>query len=246
MTSPLFRPFATKSLSLPNRLVMAPMTRSKSPGSIPGADVAAYYRRRAEGGVGLIVTEGTTVDRPAASNDTNVPDFHSPAALAGWRRVVEEVHAAGGKIAPQIWHVGSARGQGPDWTPLGRVDSPSGLVAPGKPKYEPMTEEDIADTIAAFGRSARAARELGFDAVESHMGHGYLLNQFISPLSNKRRGEFGGCAEDRARFPAEVLATRSRDAAAPTFSPDGLYFLGPVYDAAWGLPSRTAAYDALP
>ena len=84
MTSPLFRPFASKKLSLANRLVMAPMTRSKSPDSIPGADVAAYYRRRAEGGVGLIITEGTTVDRPAASNDTNVPDFHSPASLAGW------------------------------------------------------------------------------------------------------------------------------------------------------------------
>ncbi|HAF81259.1 MAG TPA: 12-oxophytodienoate reductase, partial [Brevundimonas sp.] len=174
----LFRPFTVKGLTLPNRIVMAPMTRSFSPNGIPTSDVAGYYRRRAEGGVGLIVTEGTVVERPAARNDVDVPVFHGE-ALPHWKTVVDEVHAAGGLIAPQIWHVGSARGQGADWTPLGKVDSPSGLTSPGKAKYEPMTEEDVADTIAAFGRSARAARELGFDAVEIHGAHGYLIAQFF-------------------------------------------------------------------
>ena len=201
----LFRPFTIKGLTLPNRIVMAPMTRSFSPGGIPTSDVAAYYRRRAEGRVGLIVTEGTVVERPAARNDANVPVFHG-GALPEWKKVVDEVHAAGGRIAPQIWHVGAARGSGEDWSPLGRVDSPSGLVAPGKEKYEAMTEEDIADTIAAFGRSARAARDLGFDAAEIHAAHGYLIDQFYWQGLNARGDRWGGpTIAERARFGVEVV-----------------------------------------
>jgi 2,4-dienoyl-CoA reductase-like NADH-dependent reductase (Old Yellow Enzyme family) len=201
----LFRPFTIKGLTLPNRFVMAPMTRSFSPDGIPGEGVPGYYRRRAEGGVGLIVTEGTVVDRPAARNDAAVPVFHGE-AIPEWSKVVSEVHAAGGLIAPQIWHVGSARGTGEQWSPLGRVDSPSGLVAPDKPKYEAMTDEDIADTIAAFGRSARHARELGFDAVEIHGAHGYLIDQFFWSGTNIRGDGWGGqTIKDRARFGAEVV-----------------------------------------
>ena len=201
----LFRPFTVKSLTLPNRIVMAPMTRSFSPNGVPTEDVAAYYRRRAEGGVGLIVTEGTVVERPAARNDVQVPFFHG-AALPEWRKVVEEVHAAGGKIAPQIWHVGSARGQGAEWTPEGPVDSPSGMTAPGKVKYPPMTDEDIADTISAFGKSARAAKDLGFDAVEIHGAHGYLIDQFFWNGLNGREDAWGGSSiADRNRFGVEVV-----------------------------------------
>jgi 2,4-dienoyl-CoA reductase-like NADH-dependent reductase (Old Yellow Enzyme family) len=201
----LFRPFTVKNLTLPNRIVMAPMTRSFSPGGIPTSDVAGYYRRRAEGGVGLIVTEGTVVERPAARNDAAVPVFHGD-ALPQWRKVVDEVHAAGGLIAPQIWHVGSARGQGAEWEPLGKVDAPSGLVAPGKQKYEPMTDEDIADTIAAFGASARAAKDIGFDAVEIHGAHGYLIDQFFWPGLNARDDRWGGPSiAERARFGVEVV-----------------------------------------
>jgi 2,4-dienoyl-CoA reductase-like NADH-dependent reductase (Old Yellow Enzyme family) len=201
----LFRPFTIKTLTLPNRIVMAPMTRSFSPGGIPTDDVAAYYRRRAEGGVGLIVTEGTVVERPAARNDAAVPVFHGQ-ALPEWKKVVDEVHACGGLIAPQIWHVGSARGQGADWQPLGTVDSPSGLVAPGKQKYEPMSEEDIADTISAYGRSARAARDLGFDAVEIHGAHGYLIDQFFWGGLNTRQDQWGGPSiAERSRFGVEVV-----------------------------------------
>jgi len=201
----LFRPFQVKSLKLPNRIVMAPMTRSFSPGGVPTSDVAAYYRRRAEGGVGLIVTEGTVVERPAARNDAKVPVFHGE-ALPEWKKVVDEVHAVGGLIAPQIWHVGSARGQGAEWEPLGKVDSPSGFVAPGKQKYEPMTEEDVADTIGAFARSARAAKDLGFDAVELHGAHGYLIDQFFWGGVNARADKWGGpTIADRNRFGVEVV-----------------------------------------
>lgn len=201
----LFQPFQVKSLKMPNRIVMAPMTRSFSPGGIPTDDVAGYYRRRAEGGVGLIVTEGTVVDRPAARNDANVPVFHGE-ALPQWKKVVDEVHAAGGLIAPQLWHVGSARGQGKDWQPLGKIDSPSGFSTPGNRNLEPMTEEDIADTIAAFGRAARATRDLGFDAVEIHAAHGYLIDQFFWSGLNDRTDRWGGpTIADRARFGVEVV-----------------------------------------
>jgi 2,4-dienoyl-CoA reductase-like NADH-dependent reductase (Old Yellow Enzyme family) len=201
----LFRPFTLKGLTLPNRIVMAPMTRSFSPNGIPSEGVPGYYRRRAEGDVGLIITEGTVVERPAARNDAAVPVFHGE-ALPEWRKVVDQVHAAGGLIAPQIWHVGAARGQGENWEPLGKVDSPSGLAGLGKPKYEAMTDEDIADTIAAFGRSARAARELGFDAVEIHGAHSYLIDQFFWNVLNVRTDKWGGATiGERSRFGAEVV-----------------------------------------
>ncbi|WP_459621401.1 oxidoreductase, partial [Burkholderia sp. 3C] len=112
MTSPLFQPFDRARLALRNRIVMAPMTRRRSPGGVPGADVAAYYRSRAAGGVGLIVTEGVTVDRPAASFDANIPNLHDAASRAGWRAVVDGVHAEGARIAAQLWHVGLQRGAG--------------------------------------------------------------------------------------------------------------------------------------
>ena len=100
----LFTPFAIGRLTLPNRIVMAPMTRNFSPGNVPDEHVAAYYRRRAENGVGLIVTEGTVIDHQASTDSVRVPRFYGADALAGWSRVVAAVHAAGGRIFPQIWH----------------------------------------------------------------------------------------------------------------------------------------------
>ncbi|MEA2259859.1 MAG: hypothetical protein QOJ51_2684 [Acidobacteriaceae bacterium] len=100
--SALFEPFHIKSLSLKNRIVMAPMTRSSAPGGVPGETNAAYYRRRVENDVGLILSEGTVIDRPAARNEAGIPFFHGEAALVGWQHVIEEVHAAGGKMGPQI------------------------------------------------------------------------------------------------------------------------------------------------
>src|ERR1700686_5624949 len=101
----LFAPFACKSMKLPNRVVMAPMTRSQSPGGVAGEDVAAYYARRAAAGVGLIVSEGTGVARPASLNDPDIPRFHGEAELDAWKEVADAVHAAGGLMAPQLWHV---------------------------------------------------------------------------------------------------------------------------------------------
>jgi 2,4-dienoyl-CoA reductase-like NADH-dependent reductase (Old Yellow Enzyme family) len=202
----LFSPFTIKGLTLPNRFVMAPMTRSLAPDGIPGDAQAEYYRRRAAGGVGLILTEGTVIDRPASRSDPGIPLFHGQAALAGWGDVVKAVHAAGGRIGPQIWHTGSTRGVGNDWEPPAPVESPSGLFAPERPRGVAMTEEDIADTVAAFARAAADAKRLGFDIVELHGAHGYLIDQFFWSGTNTRSDAFGGATiAERARFAAEAV-----------------------------------------
>ena len=119
-TDVLFQPLKIGSLELPNRLVMAPMTRSFAPEGIPGEANAAYYRRRAEGGVGLILSEGTVVDRPASRNDPNVPFFHGEAPLAGWQQVIDAVHSAGGRMGPQLWHTVQPRAMPPTGCPRPR------------------------------------------------------------------------------------------------------------------------------
>jgi 2,4-dienoyl-CoA reductase-like NADH-dependent reductase (Old Yellow Enzyme family) len=199
----LFKPFEFKSLKLPNRVVMAPMTRSFSPGGVATDDVAAYYRRRAENQVGLIITEGTGVARPASLNDANIPRFHGDKELAAWKKVVEEVHAAGGLIAPQLWHVGSAQGK----DKLGKVDSPSGISKAGGEQFTtPMTDEDVADTIKAFADAAANAKLLGFDAIELHGAHGYLIDQFFWNGTNVRDDHLNGpTIGERSKFAAEIL-----------------------------------------
>jgi 2,4-dienoyl-CoA reductase-like NADH-dependent reductase (Old Yellow Enzyme family) len=156
----LFRPFQLGSLSLANRIVMAPMTRTFAPEGVPGPTNAAYYRRRAEGGVGLILSEGTVINRPSSRNEPAIPFFHGEAALAGWKSVIDAVHDAGGKMGPQIWHTGSTAGAS-GWEPADPVESPSGLLAPGTPRGEAMSEEAIADTVAAFARAAATPSSSG-------------------------------------------------------------------------------------
>ena len=208
---PLFRPFVSEKLTLSNRIVMAPMTRSFSPGGVPGADVADYYARRAEGQVGLIVTEGTVIDRPGAANDPAVPHFHGEAALEGWARVVDAVHARGGKIAPQLWHVGSAiNALNRDET---NAESPSGLYKPGRPFGHEMSVADIESAIAGYATAAADARRIGFDAVELHGAHGYLIDQFQWDGTNQRPDIWG---TDRSRFAREVVAA-VRAAIGPDF-----------------------------
>ncbi len=215
MTSPLFAPFKAGAFALPNRIVMAPMTRSKSPGGVPGEDVAAYYARRAASGVGLIITEGTTVGRGGASNDPNIPNFHRPDSLAGWKRVADAVHAAGGKIAPQIWHQGIIRHPGTGPEPDAKTDSPSGHTG-HKQVAEPMSARDIADTVQAFADAAAASMRLGFDAVELHGAHGYLIDQFFWDRTNLRGDTYGGALPERTRFAADIVRA-VRAATAPDY-----------------------------
>jgi 2,4-dienoyl-CoA reductase-like NADH-dependent reductase (Old Yellow Enzyme family) len=215
-TTSLFQPFKHGSLSLPNRIVMAPMTRSFAPNGVPGPDVAAYYKRRAEHAVGLIITEGTVIAHPAAANDPQVPNFHGPDALAGWAAVVQAVHASGGKIAPQLWHTGILRRLGSQPNPGIPPIAPSGISRPGKKVVEPMTERDIADVIAAFAQGAADARRLGFDAIELHGAHGYLIDQFFWDQTNIRADHYGGDRLARTTFAAEIVRA-CRRATSPDF-----------------------------
>jgi 2,4-dienoyl-CoA reductase-like NADH-dependent reductase (Old Yellow Enzyme family) len=187
----LFEPFHLRGLTLRNRIVMAPMTRAKSPGRIPGPDVAQYYRRRAEGGVGLIVTEGTYVPHAGAGFSPSVPNFHGEESLAGWARVLREVHAAGGKIFPQLWHVG-------------RMIQPNETATSDAVGVE-MPQSEIDRVVAAYGEAAASAKRLGFDGLEIHGAHGYLIDQFFWSGTNHRTDAYGGSIAARTRFAAEVI-----------------------------------------
>ena len=202
--APLFTPFKLKNLTLPNRIVMAPMTRSKSPNQVPGEDVAAYYARRAEGGVGLIITEGVAPDHPVALSDANVPNFHGD-ALDGWAKVLAAVKAKGGLIMPQLWHTGLMRKPGAGPNPHLPSVGPSGLFKPGKKITEPMTSAEIDEVIAGYATSSRHAEELGFDGVEVHGAHGYLIDQFFWEGTNERADDYGGSMVKRSQFAVEII-----------------------------------------
>lgn len=209
-------PLQVRSLSLANRIVMSPMTRTFSPSGVPNTDVADYYRRRAEGGTGLLVTEGVAIDHASSVDHPDVPRMFGRDALEGWRQVTDAVHAAGGRIIPQLWHVG------PLWGVMagGAVDPmrPSGLWGtPGVTMYSPdvverlrtptrsMTDDDIGAVINAYRGAARNAIEAGFDGIAIHGGHGYLLDSFLWADTNRRSDSWGGEAANRAAFPAAVV-----------------------------------------
>ncbi|WP_287977285.1 12-oxophytodienoate reductase [Sphingomonas sp.] len=214
----LFAPCHVAGLALRNRIVMAPMTRSQAPGGVPTAAVAAYYARRAAAGVGLIITEGTGIDRPGALDDPGVPRFWGDDALAGWSAVVEAVHGEGGRIMPQLWHVGAHAGRKASWRDDDpRIESPSGYNAPERPMGHPMDDAAIADTIAAYARAAGEAERLGFDGVEVHGAHGYLIDQFLWTATNLRTDRYGGASiAERSRFAVDVVAA-IRAAVSPGF-----------------------------
>jgi len=214
----LYQPVSIGNLTLANRIAMAPMTRGFSPNGIPGADVAGYYRRRAENEVGLIITEGTLINHPAAAEGLGRPNFHGEAALKGWSQVVEGVHQAKGKIIPQLWHVGMARqingeNPNPEALPIG----PSGIdVVSGKKVTEPMTLLEIDQIVKAFGQAASDAKDLGFDGIEIHGAHGYLIDQFFWEKTNQRQDKYGGDLLARSRFAAEIVEA-CRRAVGPDF-----------------------------
>ncbi|NUU56215.1 NADH:flavin oxidoreductase [Paenibacillus taichungensis] len=188
----LFQPIELGQLKLSNRIVMAPMTRQFSPDGIPGSNVAGYYRRRAENAVGLIVTEGTIINHPDASNQANVPHFYGEAAMNGWAHVVSEVHEAGGRIIPQIWHMG-AKGHVNDYS-----------------------EAEIATIVQEFAQAASEAKRVGFDGVEIHGAHGYLIDQFLYEKTNSRTDRYGGDMMARTRFAVEVIEA-CREVVGPEF-----------------------------
>jgi 2,4-dienoyl-CoA reductase-like NADH-dependent reductase (Old Yellow Enzyme family) len=189
----LFKPFRYKNLELKNRIVMAPMTRAQSDNGVPTQQIADYYARRAEAEVGLIISEGTVINRPASKNMQNIPDFYGTEALKGWQNVIDAVHDNGGKMGPQIWHVGDTRSSD---------DYPEVPME----KASTMTLEDIKDTIAQFAASAKSAKDLGFDVLEIHGAHGYLIDQFFWEVTNTRTDEYGGkTLKERSRFAVDIV-----------------------------------------
>ncbi|MFE9170941.1 NADH:flavin oxidoreductase [Streptomyces kebangsaanensis] len=229
----LSRPVTLNGLTVPNRIVMAPMTRMFSPGGVPGEDVLSYYARRAAAGVGLIVTEGTYVGHDSAGESSRVPRFHGEEQLAGWARVAEAVHAAGGTIVPQLWHIGMVRKPNrppfPDAPPVG----PSGLrVGESEVTGKAMTQTDVDDVIGAFAEAAAAAERIGFDGVELHGAHGYLIDQFLWAGTNRRTDAYGGDPVARTKFAAEIVAA-VRAAVSPEFPVVFRYsqWKGDAYDA---------------
>ncbi|MFI1731366.1 NADH:flavin oxidoreductase [Streptomyces acidicola] len=213
----LSRPVSINGLTVPNRIAMAPMTRQFSPGGIPGENVVSYYARRAAAGVGLIVTEGTYVGHESAGQSDSIPRFHGEEQLAGWAKVAEAVHAAGGTIVPQLWHIGMVRKAGdPPFTDAPAV-GPSGLRLDGTPGTgKEMTQQDLDDVIAAFAQAAAEAERIGFDGVELHGAHGYLIDQFLWSGTNRRTDAHGGDLVARTKFAAEIAAA-VRDSVSPDF-----------------------------
>ncbi|MFF9103585.1 NADH:flavin oxidoreductase [Streptomyces rubrogriseus] len=212
----LARPATINGLTVPNRIAMAPMTRMFSPGGVPGEDVVSYYSRRAAAGVGLIVTEGTYVGHDSAGQSDRVPRFHGEEQLAGWAKVAEAVHAAGGTIVPQLWHIGMVRKEGQPPFAAAPAVGPSGLrIGEDEPTGRAMTRRDLDDVVGAFAESAAAAERIGFDGVEIHGAHGYLVDQFLWSGTNRRTDAYGGDPVARTRFAAEIVA-----AVRETVSPD--------------------------
>lgn len=208
----LFEPMRINGLQLPNRFVMAPMSRHFSQEGLPSADYVDYFRRRAEGEVGLIITDCVAVPHPVALRDGSYPRFHGDDALAVWTRVADAVHAAGGNIAPQLWHAGLTRLPGASPNPASPPAGPSGLFLPldgrggdARQLAEPLSDSEVEAIIVAFGEAAVTARDIGFDGIEIHAAHGYLIDQFFWERTNRRRDEWGGDLERRGRFAAEIV-----------------------------------------
>ena len=215
----LFQPFVSRNLSLPNRIVMSPMGRAHAESGRPHEGYAGYFRRRIEGGVSLAITGAAAVGHDLADYDGTGPLFHGDDPLDGWSHVLNAVHEAGGKLMPQLWHTGAARhvdaftdksAMGPSGYTIADLDAGRG------PSATAMTEADMAAVAHAFADAASAAKARGFDGVEVHAGHGFLLDQFLWSGTNRRRDDYGGNAANRARFPAEVIAA-CRAATGPDF-----------------------------
>ena len=195
---------------------MAPMARNHAPGYIMNERNAAYYARRAENGVGLVITEACYIDHPVANAFKNQPAIFGPDALDGHRLVTQKVHEVGGRVFCQLWHMGPERHDGGIPNPELPSISPSGLVKPDKPRGREMTLEDIKEVVSSYARAARDAKAVGYNGVEIHGAHGYLIDSFLWEGTNQRTDGYGGTFEKRLRFAVEVIEA-VRDAVGPTF-----------------------------
>ncbi|MEZ9235924.1 alkene reductase [Shewanella sp. 10N.286.52.A9] len=212
----LFTEFDLAGSRLANRITMAPMTRSRTsqPGDVPNALMATYYQQRAS--AGLIISEGTPVSAVARGYSLT-PGIYTQAQIEGWKLVTDAVHQKGGKIFTQLWHVGrrshtDIAGEQPVapsaikqadkvYGPL--ADGGYGMVETSVPRA--MTQTDIDQTVADFVQAAKNAIEAGFDGIELHGAHGYLLDQFMRKVSNQRQDQYGGSQQNRIRLTVDII-----------------------------------------
>ena len=215
----LFEPVQVGRMALANRVVMAPLTRNRAKGQVPQPLAVTYYSQRADpvNGAGLIITEATPVS-PTAHGYADTPGIHTPEQVAAWRQVTDAVHAAGGKIVVQLWHVG--RVSHSDLLPGGQPpvapsaiaaktktylikDGVGAFVATSEPRALALAE--LPGIVEDFRRAARNAIDAGFDGIEVHAANGYLLDQFLKTGANTRTDAYGGAIENRARLLLEVM-----------------------------------------
>jgi N-ethylmaleimide reductase len=234
MTLDLFSPFKLGSPELKNRLVMAPMTRSRAIGNVPNDLMAEYYAQRSGGG--LLITEGTSPS-PNGLGYARIPGVFNADQIAGWRKVTDAVHAGGARIFIQIMHTG--RVGHPANLPSGaEILGPSAIAVSGEmwtdasgalphPTPRQMTQVDIDRAIQEYVRAAQNAIEAGFDGVELHGANGYLIDQFLNPASNQRSDEYGGAWKKRNRFATEVAravaSAIGKDRTGIRLSPSGVF-----------------------
>lgn len=218
----LFDPITAGDIALANRIAMAPLTRNRAPRAVPSAITATYYAQRAS--AGLLITEATAISQQGQGY-AHVPGLYAPEQLAGWKRVTDAVHAAGGKIVVQMWHVG--RVSHTSLQPGGGAPvAPSAITAKTKtyvinpdgsgafvPTSAPraLDIDELPAIIEDYRRAARAAIDAGFDGVEVHAANGYLIDQFLRSGSNHRTDAYGGSIENRARLLVEVMAAVSAE-----------------------------------
>ena len=207
-------PVQAGDLQLANRVAMAPLTRNRSPNAIPTDLVATYYTQRAS--AGLIISEATAISHQGQGY-ADVPGLYAPEQIAGWKKVTSSVHAAGGKIVVQLWHVGRVShtdlqpGNAAPVAPSAiQANTKTVLIKDGVPTFTPTSMPralelaEIPGIVADYRRAARAAIEAGFDGVEIHAANGYLIDQFLKTGANQRTDAYGGSIENRARLLLEV------------------------------------------
>jgi N-ethylmaleimide reductase len=210
MSLKLLEPYALGALTVPNRIIMAPMTRNRAPTTVPTDLMATYYRQRAS--AGAIITEATQVT-PMGQGYPNTPGIHSQEQIGAWRRITDTVHDAGGRILLQLWHVGRIshssfhNGDAPVAPsviqPEGQTFTADGRQVPFETPRALRTEE-IATVVEQYRQGAENAQAAGFDGVEIHGANGYLIDQFLQSGTNRRTDRYGGSVENRARFLLKV------------------------------------------
>lgn len=227
MTTSLFQPLSLGAIELPHRIAMAPMTRARStqPGNVPNEMMARYYAQRASAAV--IITEATQISQQGQGYSFT-PGIHSAAQVAGWRQVTDAVHAAGGRIVLQLWHVG--RMSHASFHADGLPVAPSALSPDAKvwivdpatgaggmvdcPAPRALTTKEVGEVVQDFARAAANAMKAGFDGVEIHGANGYLVDEFLRRSSNHRTDQYGGSQENRLRFLVEVAEAVASEAGA--------------------------------